>query len=418
MIDSLVAPLATTYPLRDLPVRVQNQVVMYNNKGKIIISFIEPDTTYLVYDESGADMGATYKTNNDEMTIETKPLVKEDYTFNVVAIKNISDKGGLLLRKTLLQTVIIKVGVDEEIPFTIDPEFVSYNQPVTLHLTETQSGAIYQVFDMKDQLLSDGADSGIGGDLAITTYPLKEDTRVKIKVTNKKTKQTGFLVNKPLIQVYPDDSLVPVLLDAENGIDFTTAATLRLDGIQSTADYQLIFLDIDDDTVDKPSFVNTTTGKTVKGSGTSIQLKTDKLGEDPTVTVAVTKRDSGLTRTLKASVFIPVKPDPGKKLSIVEASVKQGESATIKVNKPQRGIYYQLVTEDLKEVGWRVYYHKNYGLAKARIGIELAIGVKPDDTVLLATGPLNQDTVFNVIARKATTGKMVGLVDSIAVKLS
>lgn len=412
LVDQLIAPLATTYPLPDLPVRVLTPVVFYNSKGKVAISFVQPDTTYTLFDESGANMGNASTLDGEELTIETKALVKEDYTFNVVATKTMTG-----LSRNLLQTVTIKVGVDQQVPYTYDPEFAGFNQPVTLHLSGTQSGAIYQVFDMKDQPLSKETDSGAGGDLTIITDPLKEDTQIKVKATNKKTKQTGFLVFQPLVRVYPNDALVPVLLNADNGIDFNTAAELSLDGAQTTTSYQLIYTDIDDDTVDKPSFVNTTTGKAVKGT-TSTKLKTDKLGEDPTVAIVATKTDSGLSKTLLTTVFIPVKPDPDKQLSIVEASVKKGESATIRVNKPQRGIYYQLVTENMTEVGWRVYYHKNHPISKAHIGLDFAIGEKPDDTVYLPTGPLDKDTTFKVVARKATTGKVVTITGSIVVKLA
>jgi hypothetical protein len=357
-------------------------------------------------------MGGASTLSGEELTIETKALINEDYTFSVVATKTQTG-----LSRNLLQTVTLKVGVDTMIPFTLDPEQVLYNKPLTLHLTGAQSGAVYQVFDMKNQPLSKETDSGAGGDLTIITDPLKEDVQIKVKSTNKKTKQTGFLVQQPLIRVYPNDALVPVLLNAENGIDFNTIAELSLDGAQTTTSYQLIYTGIDDDTVNKPSFVNTPSGKAVKGTAAT-RLKTDKLNEDPTVAIVATKTDSGLFKTLLTTVFIPVKPDPGKQLSIVEATVKKGDSATIRVNKPQRGIYYQLVTEDLKEVGWRVFYHKNYGLAKGHIGLDLAIGEKPDDTVYLPTGPLDKDTTFKVVARKATTGKLVTLTNSIVVKLT
>lgn len=414
LMDQVIYPFCSDYPIRDLVVTPQNPVVLYNNKARLTVAPVQDNVEYVLYDETGEEMSSAMKRSDGQLIIDTKNLTREDYTFSIIATK--TETG---LYRQLLQTVTIKVGVDVEIPVSVIPVAPEYNMPVTIQLEEAQSGAIYQVFDQKDNALSEPINSKSGGDVAIPVVPLKEDTQIKIKVTNIKTKQTGFLLNPPLIRVYPDTKVVAAI-NAQTGIDFNAVAEILLTGTQDSADYQLIFKDIDDDTADKVNLLNTPVGKSAKGKGDkgAVSLKTTKLSEDLTVAVLVTKSDSKLQRELETNLFIKVKPDPTKELIVYEKLTAPGDTATLEVLHPQRGIYYQLRNNaNNQEVGWRRYYHKNYGIGKARIGVEFAVDPIADDTVFLATGPLQGETTFNVMAVKATTGESTQLNQILTVKI-
>lgn len=422
LIDQVVFPLAATYPLPDIPVNAQNTVVFTGGTGKILLDPFQQRVQYQLQDEDKENVGITPVEANTTLILETDPLVKErdDYTFTINATKTRTG-----LSKKLLNAITLRIGVDVNIAPSVETEVIEFGTAVNILLPGTQNGATYTIVASDGTTaLSKSVGSGEGGDLSIRTFTLEEDTPFQVKVIKTKTpSMSGLIVqqegNPPmLIKVYPKDTIVPQVTSFEPGIDYNTVAEIVLDDTQQSVDYQLFFESVDDDTVDQGALANTAASMLVKGNGETIKLKTEKLIEDPTTYILATKRSSGVTRVIPAKVFIPVKPDPDRTLTLVETSVKQGESATIQVNNPQRGIYYQLIDENDQEIGWRVYYHKNYGVGKARVGIEMAVDEKPDNTVFLSTGPLDKDTTFRVVAKKATTGKTVGLTGSIAIKLS
>lgn len=415
LMDQVLFPLCSNYPLPDLPITPQNKVVMFENKGKLTIDPTQANVDYTLYDETETKMASAQKRVDQSVVIDTKILSREDYTFSVVAVKTQTG-----LQKQLLQTVTIKVTVDEDIPLTLIPETPEYNQPVTVFLQETQSNNYYQVFDNKGNALSENMYSKTGGDLSIPTLPFTEDTVLNVKVVNKKTNEEGTLVSKPTVKVFPNTGVVVTLNAVPEGTDYNAVAELLLTGTQATTDYQLIFKDIDDDTVDKQALLNTPIGKSGKGKGDASQLslKTTKLTEDLTVGILATKRDSGLQRELTAVITIPVRPDPSRGLIVTDPISAVGDTGTIEVLPPQRGVYYQLRNNaNNAEVGWRRYYHKNYGIGKARIGVEFAVDNAPDDSVFLATGPVSEETTFNVLAKKATTGLSVQLSKTVTLKI-
>ncbi|MDH4473234.1 MAG: hypothetical protein QE487_11555 [Fluviicola sp.] len=415
LMDQVLFPLCSNYPLPDLPITPQNKVVMYENKGKLTIDPTQTNVDYTLFDETGTKMAGSQKRVDQQVIIETKILSREDYTFSVTAVKTQTE-----LQKQLLQTVTIKVTVDEDIPLTLIPETPEYNQPVTVFLQETQSNNYYQVFDTKGNALSENVYSKTGGDLSIPTLPFTEDTVLNVKVVNKKTDEGGTLVTKPTVKVFPNTAVQVTLNAVAAGTDYNAIAELLLNATQVSADYQLIFKDIDDDKADKPALLNTTIGKSGRGKNdaTLLSLKTTKLTEDLTVGILATKRDSGLQRELTAVITIPVRPDPSRDLIVTDPISAAGDTGTIEVLPPQRGVYYQLRNNATNaEVGWRRYYHKNYGIGRARIGVEFAVDTAPDDTVFLATGPVSTETAFNVFAVKATTGLSVQLTKIITLKI-
>jgi len=180
-----------------------------------------------------------------------------------------------------------------------------------------------------------------------------------------------------------------------------------LKNTQKSASYYIRFEDIDDDTADKAVLQNTTIGELIPGNNGTIKLPVTNLTEDLTISIVARKNASGLEKTLPKTLFIPVKPDKNKELSIVEGSIHAGDTATIKISNTQPGILYQLrqVNKDktFTNIGNPVFHHRNHGIGRARIETDFAIGRFEDSFVLLPAGVVEQTTTFNVLATKATT---------------
>lgn len=416
IIDQIFSPNSLTFPLTDPPVNAKKPVVMFNEMGEVVVTSNQSDVNYRLIDETNTEVGTKQILTDTDLTIQSINLTREDYTLSVLAKKNISD-----LQKQLLQNVTIKVGVDENIPVSLKNQFIDFNTKNTVLLLQTQSNATYQVFEASDKEnlypLSALIDSGAGGDLAIETINIKEDTTIKVHVKNKKTNLSGTLKAKPRILVYPNDVLVPVLSSA-TAHDFAGSCTIEIPNTQASTNYQIIFKDIDDDKADKAKLATIPLSAAVKGNdaSTSIKIVTKNLTEDLIVRILATKIDNGLSKELNTTLTVRVKPDHTKKLTQVTSPVKVGGNTDIRVESPQRGIEYQLRNNETgKEVGWRVYYHKDYGIERARIGFEFAIGEYGAAPVLLNTGALTATTTFNVMATKANTMEKAQLMDVITI---
>lgn len=408
LIDQIVNPYALTLPLPDLPVYAESQVVMHENGARIRVPFFQQDCIPGVRDAGGDQLKSVV--DGDPLLLITNQLTDHEYNFVITMQKSASG-----LSKTQLRTVAVKVTLDEDLPIRVYPENPEYGQPVTVTLDRTQDSALYQVFDDQGNALGKEQKSVGSAAMTFVTDPLYEDTVIVVHIENKRTKQTGMVVTRPFVQVYPNPAALPQLLNEESGIEYSGNAEILLPEYQESTDYKLLFVNIDDDFYDKKT-EGEQIGKQTRpeNAGDPLKLTSNQLQEDTTVSILATKRKSKLERVLTTQVFVPVKPDPGKKLiQIGDATTTEG--TVIRVKSPQRGVYYQLLDDQGNEVGWRCYYHKNYGIGKAQVGLDLAVGEIPDDSVYLATGPMKKTTTFSVIARKATTGKTNLLVATIEV---
>src|ERR1043165_6539998 len=151
LIDLL--PLKSTFPIRNLPVRSERDIVPYKGFTYVIIDYSQPEVYYEVYDDTGRKMNEKVRGNGDALRIKTAELTNEDYTFSVTATKAVSG-----LTKQLLQTVTVKTGVDTAISIRLKQPFIDYNTAATIILDDAQRGNKYQIFDMKDTPLSQPAD--------------------------------------------------------------------------------------------------------------------------------------------------------------------------------------------------------------------------------------------------------------------
>jgi hypothetical protein len=408
LIDLL--PLKSTYPIRNLPVRAERDIVPFKGFTYVIIDFSQAGVFYEVYDNTGRKMADKVLGNGGSLTIKTLELTNEDYTFSVTATKAISG-----LTKVLLQTVTVKTGVDTTITVRLKQPIFDYNTKATVILDDAQRGNKYQVLDMKGAALSAAVVSGEGGYLEIvTTGPVTEDIQVQVVATNIKTAQTGVMDTKPTILVAPNDMLVPAL--KQPLVDYNGTGVVTLPTTQKSVSYQLMYVDIDDEDLAKVLAASPMIGAPVKGNAATIELPAAKMTEDMTVQVVATK-DNGSRKILKTQILIPVKPDPSRKLSVVEAKVLPDPGATIKVSKTQKGILYQLRAADNTAIGWPRFHSRNYGIGRAILEVNFAVDAFTDDSVYLPTGPMKATATFNVLAIKATTKASVQLTDTITVTI-
>ncbi len=396
--DLLLNGQATSFPITDQPVSAEQGTVMYDNPATVIIGFSQTDVRYVVYDDSQAKMSAVVEGNGGELRLETVQLTKQDHTFNILATKKVSGN-----KRQLLQTTTVKVGARLNLPVTPEKEFFEYGSAATVIIGDAQNGAVYQLFNLDDQPISAAASSGSSGDLAlVTTDGVTEDITVKVRVTNTKTGLTGILETQPVLKVAPNTLLHAAL--KEPVTDYNGTATVLLTNSQETVTYQLLFDDIDDDNPEKKLPAGTAIGRAKKGTGKTIELPVKPVFEDLTVSILATKTATGISVVLKEKIVIPVRPDPDKILSVVEETVDPVIGATIRVSQTQKGILYQLRTGAADTpVGRPEYHHKNYGIGKARIGVEFALDEFTSDAVYLPTEPLTRTTTFSVLAIKATT---------------
>ncbi len=415
LIDMLTLPV-NTYPLPDTPLSASQAVVQYEQPGTIILSYSQPEVSYQIFDQTKGkpiDINNTTDEDNGVIATNTQPLTEEDYTFSVLATK--TNKPEIPVSISLLQTVLIKVGIKKDLALEVAP--VQYGAQAVVIVKEAQRGTMYQLFDPLNNPLSVATNSGAGGDLPVSTYlPLYEDVTVSVKSTNIKTGQNGMLDKQANILVYPNTASKPGLISAVADYKGSNSVTLPL--TQKSALYQLRFQDIDDDTVDKELQKDNHIGEPVSGNGSMIELPVSMLTEDLTINILAIKTPSGLQQQLPSIKAIPVKPDISQQISVVETNLKPGDTATIRVSKTQRGVKYQLRTADGVNVGNPAYHHKNYGIGKAHIEVDFVIDTFTDDFVQLSTGRLEQTTTFNVLATKPTTGVSAQLTNTITVEVT
>lgn len=414
LIDLL--PLKSTYPIRNLPVRPERDIVPFMGVAYVVIDFSQPDVFYEVKDNTGRIMKDKLPGTGGSLSIETAELENEDYTFSVTASKYVKTKDGTReLIKQLLQTATVKTGVDSSVSIRPKRVIFEYHSLAIIVVEDAQRGNKYQLFDLNDVEISEAVESAVGGYLEIVaTQPVKEDFQVKVVATNIKTGQTGVMDAKPMILVGPNVTLVPAL--KQPLIDYNAKGIVTLASTQTSVTYQLMYVDVDDEDLAIILATQPMLGVPVDGNGAEIELSIDNMTEDMTVRVLATKENGG-ANILRTQLFISVKPDPSKSLNVVEENVLPETGATIKVSNTQKGVLYQLLSSNNKPIGWPRFHSRNYGIGRARLEVNMAVGEFLDDSVYLPTGAIDGTTTFNVLAIKATTKVSVQLANTITVTI-
>lgn len=278
-------------------------------------------------------------------------------------------------------------------------------------------------------LLGDNADLRLE-----TLYGLREDMQLRIAVIDKNTDLGGVLEAVTTINVAPNLNLTstwvsgtPALERNKNGAaDYRSIVSIRLNDSQQSTQYRIRLDKIDSDEA-KPAIndflCDWTTG--VNGS-IDIPVSAD-VTEDMLLRIIAIKTDYKTQDELASEVFVAVYPDTDKKVTVAANPNPDTEGKIVKVYAPQRGIIYQLRNIKTDELlAPPVFYHRNYGIGNTRIGQSFmatkykegdpmgagwmvkslfAVDAMDDKKIIeLPTGALAEDTKFEVVATKSTTG--------------
>ncbi len=410
LIDML--PLGiSTYPLADIPIIIPDKaaelIIQYNERAVICLLYSQSDVVYKIWDEQGNLMNENKEeepnTGTDGLLLlTTGRLTRDKYLLSIEAFNPITG-----LSNKFYQTISVRIGINTKLGVRSNDVF-EYGTYITLMIEGAQSGTEYQLFDeMGNQAFSEKTNSNDGGNLAVVSnIQLTEDILLTIKATNAHTQDSAFLDARLAINILPNTTL-DVSLDAPQVADYKGGINIIIHNTQATASYCLQCKYIDDDVLQKSPLIGSLLSDWMPGNNGTIQLPLNNLTEDLTLNILVKKNDSGLQKTLTRTLFVPVKPDKDKILSVGEGKIKAGETATIVVSNTQPGILYQLrkVNKDktFTNIGNPVFHHRNHGIGKAVVETDLVIGEFTGTDVQLPAGTVEQTTMFNVLAIKATT---------------
>jgi hypothetical protein len=406
LLDVVLSEVGGTYPLTDLPLKAESDIVFYDEPAELVLGYSQPDIKYLVYED--VEHGTLQNGTGAELILLTLPLKVQAHAFRVKAIK----RYGKALDSALLQTVLITVGVNRGLEIMAEKPIITYGEKAALTIKRTQKNARYAIFfeynaadtagmvqqivledgtfpdelptpGLKEQLpdnckrylVSKSKLSENGGDLRIETqYGLRENMDLKVWVFDEDTRQAGIVLKTTHIAVTPNVNLPTTWynlatsedINNSGAINYSGKVGIRLQQTQKSANYFICLSGIDTDAPDRSA------GEllTAMMAGTGVQLDMPlpiAVKEDTLVTIRVSKPTLDLGSEPIATVMIAAYPDTNKKFSLIAGPSDDG-AVIIRINNPQRGVIYQLRdAESKKAISEPFFYHRNQGIGRMRV---------------------------------------------------
>lgn len=407
LLDVVLNEVGATYPLTDLPLKAESDVVFYDEPAKLVLGYSQPDVKYLIYED--IEHCAPQNGTGAELTLLTLPLKVQAHAFRIKAVKMY----GNTLDWTLLQTVLITIGVNRGLEIVAEKALITYGEKAALIIKNTQKNARYAIFfehnaadtagmarqiilendvlpdelpiaGLKEQLsdnckrylLSKSKLSKNGGDITIETqYGLREDMELKVWVFDEDTMQVGILLKTTPIAVTPNVNLPATWYSLANSedvsksgaINYSGKVGIRLQQTQKSANYIVCLDGIDTDASDRSAGELLTA--MVAGTGAQLDMPLPMaVKEDTLVTIRVNKPTLDLGSELIATVMIAAYPDTGRKFGLITGTSDDERAVIIRIDNPQRGIIYQLRdAETKKAVSEPFFYHRNQGIGNMRV---------------------------------------------------
>ncbi|MFC0518068.1 hypothetical protein ACFFGT_27890 [Mucilaginibacter angelicae] len=407
LLDIVLNEVGGTYPLTDLPVKAESDFVFYDEPAKLVLDYSQPDVKYLVYED--IEHRSPQNGTGAELTLLTLPLKVQAHAFRVKAIK----RYGKTLDSTLLQTILITIGVNRGLEIVAEKPIITYGEKAALIIKNTQKNARYAIFfehnavdtsdmarqivlednvfpdelppsGLKEQLpdnckrylLSKSKLSENGGDIRIETqYCLRETIDLKVWVFDEDTRQAGILLKTTPISVTPNVNLPATWYSLANSedvnntgaINYSGKVGIRLQQTQKSANYFICLGGIDTDAPDRSAGELLTA--MVAGTGAQLDIPLPMaIKEDTLVTIRVNKPTLDLASELIATVMIAAYPDANRKFSLITGTSDDERAVIIRIDNPQRGIIYQLRdAETKKAVSEPFFYHRNQGTGHMRV---------------------------------------------------
>jgi hypothetical protein len=407
LLDIVLNEVGNTYPLTDLPLKAESDIVFYNEPARLVLGYSQSDVKYLVYED--IEHYTPQNGTGAELILLTLPLKVQAHAFRVKAIK----RYGKILDRALLQTVLVTIGVNHNLEIVAEQSIITYGDKAVLIIKNTQKSARYAIFfeqndadiagmerqivlrdgvfpdelpaiglkeelpdNCKRYLLSKSNLSENGGDMRIETeYGLREDIDLKVWVFDEDTRQAGILLKNTCIAVKPNANLPVTWYDLANNEDVNMSGAINYDGkvgirlqqTQKSANYFVCLGGIDTDAPDRSAGELLTA--MVAGTGAQLDMPLPMaVKEDTLVTIRVNKPTLDLGSELIATVMIAAYPDANKKFSLITGSSDDERAVIVSINNPQRGIIYQLRdAEEKKAVSEPFFYHRNQGIGNMRV---------------------------------------------------
>ncbi len=430
LIDQLTA--VHCYPLRDLPVDTKSPIVAYERPVRINVYQSQQGVDYKLFDNysdaevlladddvnEGVELKEGAGSTQTFLELQTqKGLTKQEYTFRVAAVNQRSG-----LSSPLYQRVEVKVTVDTTLNFRFASDWIDYGSTAEIIIERTQEYVSYQIENSADEALSDPIVSE-GGDLSIvTTKEFQENTNFKIKATNSVDDDAHnislYLKKTGVIQVLPNLDLPAALKEAD--WIYNSQLTVAIPNSQSSVTYKLVVVSIDQDCAPYSIAVGAVWSKKVPGIDGTLEIDSKAFREDAILQVIASKKGAPeLSLKLTEPMVVKVKPNPGTKVSAVTDKVPKGSVGLIQVSGTQPGVKYQLRNNTNNvTIGWPRFHSKNYGVDKATLGVDLAVGEFSGPTVQLPTAILSKNHTYNVLAIKVSTGLSCELTQTAEVGIS
>ncbi len=407
LLDVVLNDVGGTYPLTDLPLKAESDIVFYDEPAGLVLGYSQSDVKYQVYED--IEHRTPQNGTGAELILLTLPLKVQAHAFRVKAIK----RYGKTLDSALLQTILITIGVNRGLEIVAEKPIITYGEKAALIIKNTQKNARYAIFfehnaadtasmaqqivledgvfpdelhiaGLKEQLpdnckrylLSKSKLSENGGDIKIETqYGLRENMDLKVWVFDEDTRQVGILLKTTHIAVTPNVNLPATWYSLANNEDINKSGAvnysgkvgIRLQQTQQSANYIICLGGIDTDTPDKSAGELLTA--MVAGTGALLDIPLPMaIKEDTLVTIRGSKPTLDLESELIATVMIAAYPDANRKFSLITEPDDDERAVIIRIDDPQRGIIYQLKdVEKKKAVSEPFFYHRNQGVGHMRV---------------------------------------------------
>lgn len=443
--------LGQTYPLRDVDVQEQQLTVDFNQKSAIDIDPGQSDVTYELYEGEVPASPPSSVAGNGEKTTLLGPIITGDKIFRIRATKTARPERSTFL----LQSAVLKVGLNTKLrafmlgaaalnpallnPADTDPRIVDYGSVVTVRVIGAQAAAQYQLVynDENGTQVTTSPVMGSGADIDLVTAPVREDTKVQVRVTRTFDPAEGRANLSALLDVVLTLAVRPnpeIALSVEGTardgsplVDPLGPVTLTAIGSQQSVIYRayLRFLLDRDFVIDgaseepqiaaavpalagvpahtvfvlappRPDPFQLQSGFAQRGeikAGTVAALKLD-LGpiHDDSVVIVEARKDHKDPATgqsigqsslqLTQPVVVLPRPDPATALSLVVTAATPGPGGTMLVTGGQLGVLYHFrLTAGAAEIGLPAYFHRvdeedgqqNRGVGQLRVETDFIV---------------------------------------------
>ena len=462
--------MGTNYPIAELNIRTRQRgelsntptvlysKVAYETSEEIYIDNPQEDMTYELVElmpiPGEAPVSAAGKAKSlpvsraaqPTLTLTTPKIRGVERTFSVLAT---SDR--LKLRRYLDKVVKVQAGINQRLIVRQNLDTVLYDHKVEVTIENGQADCEYVLvedpFDggevsilndapPQSKLLSEIDYSKDTRNVVLTSFPLQENTRIRVYGRFRISGADGYLIQPLQVDVIPNSflevSAVATTLKYGSQQLFDDGATgavaqVKVENTQPSASYQAFFSWIDPTIFPKPltdpaiDYTEEDWGRSQEPNGvasepfdgtgeTPLVISLNKyLPEDVVIYLVATNKESGKNTPLqtlpggqtdpkKTLVPFHIYPDPSPVLQLVQNDLSKGERARFIVQGAQIGGYYQLYNAQTDEpAGEPQFMSKRRTIGIASVEIDLSVAPEQQaevQTLELVSEPLEETTSF------------------------